>query len=102
MSVTITDEAVLKTIEKYAEQKGIPKTEAANKLINTAKGRLNAIRKYAKKMAEAPAAKTKKAAKPKSEKKAAKPKAPRVRKAKAEPAVPNPQAPEVEVEVAEA
>jgi hypothetical protein len=52
--IVITDEEAVKTVTKYAEQKEISKAEAGARLIRTAKGRINAVRKYA---AEHPAKK---------------------------------------------
>lgn len=75
--VVITNEEAVKTIAKYAEQKGVSKAEAGAMLIRTAKGRINAVRKYAAEHAAAPKAKGK--AKGKA-------KAPAKRKAKAAPA----------------
>ena len=85
-SIRVTDEAAIKTIEKYADEKGISAPEAAARLISTAKSRLNAVRKYA---AEHPA--KPKAKKPAPKKKAPKKKAPK-KKAKAEEPAPAPAA----------
>lgn len=78
--VVITNEEAVKTIAKYAEQKGVSKAEAGAMLVRTAKGRINAVRKYAAEHAAAP--KAKKAAK------APKAKAPvkRAKKVKDQPA----------------
>jgi hypothetical protein len=85
--VVITNEEAVKTIAKYAEQKGISKAEAGASLIRTAKGRINAVRKYAAEHAAAPKAKAKAKAPAKAKAKA---KAPRVRKPKADaPAEPS-------------
>lgn len=75
--ILITDTDAVKTIEKYAEQKGISKAEAGARLVRTAKGRINAVRKYA---AEHPRKSIKKP------KPAAKAKPPVKRAAKAKPA----------------
>lgn len=53
-SVRITDEAAVKTIEKYADEKGIPASEAGARLINTAK---KPTAKPKKKAAKKPTAK---------------------------------------------
>lgn len=63
-------------LKQYAQEKGIDVNEAADKLIDTAVGRLSAVRKYAKKISKegkpakakaAPKAKAKKAPKAKKE-----------------------------------
>jgi hypothetical protein len=90
-TVTITDESTVTTISKYAAQKGISNPEAAAKLIATAKGRINAVRKYAAEHAAEPKAKKAKKA-PKGKPSVAK--APKARKPKAATA----PAPEVAVD----
>ena len=70
-SIRITDENAIKTVEKYAAEKGISAPDAAARLISTAKGRLNAVRKYAAEHPAKPKPKKAKApAKPKAKKKA--------------------------------
>jgi hypothetical protein len=79
-TITVTPECNAQ-IKQYAAEKGCTSDEAAIKLIDTAVGRLSAVRKYAKKIAKAPVpAKAKKAkaakaapAKKAKAKKAAKP-----------------------------
>lgn len=78
-TVLITDPAAVKTIEKYADEKGISKAEAGARLVATAKGRLNAVRKYAAEHPAKPKAKKEKKA---PAKKPAKPKAKKAPKAK--------------------
>lgn len=73
-SIRITDEDAIKAVEKYAAEKEIPSTEAAARLINTATGRLRAIRKYA--------AANKPEPKPKKVKAVKVPKAPKAKVAK--------------------
>lgn len=80
-NVVITNEDAVKTIAKYAEQKGVSKAEAGAMLVKTAKGRINAVRKYAAEHKAEPKPKAKKAAA--KAKASAKPRAPRVRKATA-------------------
>lgn len=50
-------------LKQYAQEKGITVNEAAEKLIDTAVGRLSAVRKYAKKIAKEAKPKVKKAKK---------------------------------------
>jgi hypothetical protein len=62
-------------LKQYAQEKGCTVDEAADKLIDTAVGRLSAVRKYAKKIAKGEDAKP-------AKKKAAKAKGPIARKTK--------------------
>lgn len=87
-TITVTPETNA-NLKQYASEKGITTDEAADRLIDTAVGRLSAIRKYAKKIAKGGEEKPTKAAKAKPVKAApaAKAKAPKkAPKAKLAPA----------------
>ena len=92
LSVTVPADIDTVLVE-FAEEKGISKGEALDRLVVTAIGRLKASRKYAKKMAREGKAE-KKAKAPKAAKKAVKKAAPK--KAKAPKAAPVEAVPEVE------
>lgn len=64
-SITINNPDAVKTVEQYAKQYEIPNTEAGARLIDIAKRRINALRKYDAKDAPAPKAKAKAKAKAK-------------------------------------
>jgi hypothetical protein len=79
-SIRISDETAIKTVEKYAKEKEIPASEAAASLIQTARGRLNALRKYALSHPRTPDKKAEAKPKPKKAKKPAAKKAKPVKK----------------------
>lgn len=88
LSVTVPAD-IDTVIAEYAEEKGVSKGEALDRLVVTAIGRLKASRKYAKKMAKETKA-------PKKAVKKAAPKAKAPAKKKAPKAAPVEAAPEAE------
>ena len=84
LSLTVPAD-VNEVLEQYAEEKGVGKAEALDRLIVTAIGRLKASRKYAKKMARE-AKPAKKAAKKAAPKAKAPKKAPKAKPAPVEAA----------------